>query len=143
MAEVGLKPRSGSRPPSKRPSASYRTIRDAIRARQQITCVYDDRLREACPHILGYNKLGQETVFVYQFAGESTSKLPNWRCLTVAGISDVHPREGRWHGGTQRRQTQTCIQFVDVDVNVAETLTHPQPLAFGSPELRPPRRGGA
>ena len=30
--------------------------------------------------------------------------------------------------------------YVDVDVNIPETLTRERPLAFGSPELRPPRR---
>jgi hypothetical protein len=129
--------------PSRRPSPIYRVIWKAIRARQQITCTYEGRHREACPHILGYKKLGQEAVFVFQFGGESSSKLPNWRCLDVVGISDVRVRDGRWHSGTRHSQTQTCIQFVDVDVNVPETLTHPQPLAFGSPKLRPPRRSGA
>ena len=39
-------------------------------------------------------------------------------------------------------QDKTCIQFVDVDVNVPDTLKRRQPLTFGSPDLRPPRRAG-
>jgi hypothetical protein len=31
------------------------------------------------------------------------------------------------------------VQFVDVDANIADTLTRDEPLAFGSQELRPPR----
>jgi len=44
--------------------------------------------REACPHILGYKKLGQEAVFAFQFGGDSTSRLPprgDWRCFDLAG----------------------------------------------------------
>jgi len=131
-------------PPSKRPSTIYRLIWQAVRARKQITCIYGGRYREACPHILGYKKLGQEAVFVFQFGGDSTSRLPpqgDWRCFDLAGVTDVQLRDGRWHSGTHHTKTQTCIQFVDVDVNVPDTLKRRQPLAFGSPHLRPPRRG--
>ena len=98
---------------------------------------------------MGYKKLGQEAVFAFQFGGDTTSRLPpqgDWRCLDLAGVTDVQVRAGRWHSGTRHTKTQTCIQFVDVDVNVLDTLKHTlkrrQPLAFGSPQLRPPRRAG-
>jgi hypothetical protein len=132
-------------PPSKRPSTIYRLIWKAARARKQVTCVYDECYREGCPHIVGYNKAGQEAVFVFQFGGDSTSVLPpqgDWRCFDLAAMTDVQLRDGRWHSGTRHTKTQTCIQFVDVDVNVPETLKRRQPLAFGSPKLRPPRLAG-
>ena len=120
---------ANEQPPSKRPSTIYRLIWKAARARKQITCIYGGCYREACPHILGYKKLGQEAVFVFQFGGDTTSRLP--------------PQgDGRWHSGTHHTKTQTCIQFVDVDVNVPDTLKRRQPLTFGSPDLRPPRRAG-
>jgi hypothetical protein len=137
--------RPNEQPPSKRPSTIYRLIWQAARARKQITCIYGGRYREACPHILGYKKLGQEAVFVFQFGGDTTSRLPpqgDWRCFSLAGVTDVQVRAGRWHSGTRHTKTQTCIQFVDVDVNVPDTLKRRQPLAFGSPHLRPPRHGG-
>jgi len=136
---------ANEQPPSKRPSTIYRLIWQAARARKQITCIYGGRYREACPHILGYKKLGQEAVFAFQFGGDTASRLPpqgDWRCLDLAGVTDVQVRAGRWHSGTRHTKTQTCIQFVDVDVNVPDTLKRRQPLAFGSPHLRPPRRGG-
>jgi hypothetical protein len=34
------------------------------------------------------------------------------------------------------------VQFVDVDANLAGTLTRGEPLAFGSQALRPPRGKG-
>jgi hypothetical protein len=46
-------------------------------------------------------------------ATSAKSKLPGWRSFHLA--------------------------FVDVDVNIPATLTRPQPLPFGSPELLPPR----
>ena len=132
-------------PRSTQPSTIYRLIWKAARARKQITCMYGGRYREACPHILGYKKLGQEAVFAFQFGGDSTSRLPpqgDWRCFDLDEVSEVRLRDGRWHSGTRHTKTQTCIQFVDVDVNVPDTLKRRQPLAFGSPHLWPPRRAG-
>jgi len=138
-------PRKSSVAAQKRPSTAYRIIWKAIRARKQIVCSYKNRPREVFPHILGYKASGEEAVFMFQVGGESSQPLPpggDWRCFDLDGIADIQVREGSWRGGSRHRQAQTCIQFVDVDVNVPETLTHPQPLAFGSPALRPPRQPG-
>jgi predicted DNA-binding transcriptional regulator YafY len=138
-------PRKSSVAAQKRPSTAYRIIWKAIRARKQIVCSYKNRPREVFPHILGYKASGEEAVFMFQVGGESSQPLPpggDWRCFDLDGIADIQVREGPWRGGSRHRQAQTCIQFVDVDVNVPETLTRPQPLAFGSPALRPPRQPG-
>ena len=138
-------PRKSSVAAQKRPSTAYRIIWKAIRARKQIVCSYKNRPREVFPHILGYKASGEEAVFMFQVGGESSQPLPpggDWRCFDLDGIADIQVREGSWRGGSRHRQAQTCIQFVDVDVNVPETLTRPQPLAFGSPALRPPRQPG-
>jgi len=138
-------PRKSSVAAQKRPSTAYRIIWKAIRARKQIVCSYKNRSREVFPHILGYKASGEEAVFMFQVGGESSQPLPpggDWRCFDLDGIADIQVREGSWRGGSRHRQAQTCIQFVDVDVNVPETLTRPQPLAFGSPALRPPRQPG-
>jgi hypothetical protein len=98
--------------------------------------------RECSPHILGYRKDGREVVFVFQFAGESSSNLPragDWRCFYLAEVNTLLLRSGPWKTGTTHRTTQVCVELVDVDVNVPETLTRRGPLNFGSPELRPPR----
>jgi general stress protein 26 len=125
------------------PSAIYRRVRNAVRARKQITCSYGGCRREICPTILGYKRDAREAVLAFQFAGESTSGLPaggEWRCFDLAEMTNLRVRGGRWHGGQRHSRSQPCIQHVDVDVNIPETLTRAQPLAFGSPELRPPRR---
>lgn len=105
----------------------------------------DGRYREACPHILGYKISGKDAVFVFQIGGESTSRLlpeGDWRCFDLDRLTDIQLRDGPWRGGTRHSKPQSCIQFVDVDVNVPETLTRRQPLRFGSRALRPPRRNG-
>ena len=124
-----------------KPSSNYKKIWRAMRERKQITCVFDGKYREACPIILGYSSDGQERVLVFQFEGETspTSQLPGWRSLFVSEISSLKLRAGPWSEGRTHMQTQPHIQFVDVDVNIPETLTRPQPLPFGSPHLLPPR----
>src|SRR5205807_10323813 len=66
------------------PSATYTLFRNAIRAEQQVVCSYGGRTREMCPHIIGTNKNGEEVVLAWQFAGDSSGKLPQWRCLRLA-----------------------------------------------------------
>ena len=127
------------------PSDCYCLIWEAARGRRQITCTYDGFHREACPVILGYSVDGEEKVFVYQFAGQSSranAKLPQWRCLDVDEMRDLKSRNGPWFEGVSHKQAQSCVRFVDIDVNVPETLERTAPLAFGSPLLRPPRRSG-
>ncbi|MGB7097737.1 MAG: hypothetical protein WBD95_03085 [Xanthobacteraceae bacterium] len=123
------------------PSSNYEKIWCAIRERKQITCVFDGRYREACPIILGYSVDGRERVLVFQIGGQTSprSKLRGWRSFYVAEVRDLRVSSGPWAEGSSHTQTQSHIQFVDVDVNIPETLTRPGPLPFGSPELRPPR----
>ena len=126
-----------------RPSAVYKQIWRAVREHKQITCTFDGKYREACPIILGYAADGSERVLVFQFGGETSprSRLPGWRSFLLTKIHDLKLRDGRWVEGDTHRQTQSHIQFIDVDVNIPETLTRPAPLPFGSPQLQPPRGG--
>jgi len=122
---------------------AYRRFWRAVRARQQITCSYGGYDRVVCPIILGYAGDGQEAVFAFQIGGGSTKKLPpagDWRCFHLADVTDISLRSGEWQSGTRHTRPQSCVRYVDVDVNIPETLTRGRPLAFRSPELRPPRR---
>jgi len=87
-------------------SATYTLFRNAILAEQQVVCSYDGRSRELCPHIIGTNKRREEVVLAWQFAGESSGPLPQWRCLRLANVRDARARDGRWHEGasTSRRR---------------------------------------
>jgi hypothetical protein len=130
--------------PPRRPAMPYRIIWQAVRERQQIVFTYDGRPREACPLILGYSADGKEAVSAYQVGGRSSpgNKLPGWRCFYLSKMSELSIQDGEWLEGESHKQPQSCVQFVDVDANIPETLVRPQPLPFGSPELRPPRGKG-
>ncbi len=93
-------------------------FRKAILTEQQVVCIYDGRPRELCPHIIGHSKSGEEVVLAWQFAGESSGKLPQWRCLRLANVSDISLRKGRWHEGGSHRTEQRCVSAIDLDINI-------------------------
>ena len=99
-------------------SATYILFRNAILCEQQVVCRYDGRVRELCPHIIGTNKRGEEVVLAWQFGGESSGPLPQWRCLRLMNVRDARTRHGRWHEGGSHRTTQTCVSDIDLDINV-------------------------
>ena len=100
------------------PSATYTLFRNAILAEQQVVCSYDGRTRELCPHIIGTNRSSEEVVLAWQFAGDSSGRLPQWRCLRLAKVSNARARDGRWHEGSSHKTEQVCVSKVDLDVNI-------------------------
>jgi hypothetical protein len=100
------------------PSPAYLTFRNAILGEQQVTCSYEGRTRELCPHIIGTNKKGEEVVLAWQFGGSSSGPLPQWRCLRLVNIMDAQTRSGLWHEGRSHLTTQTCVHTIDLDINV-------------------------
>lgn len=100
------------------PTATYAIFRDAIISEKQVVCVYDGRARKLCPHIIGTNKHGEEVVLAWQFGGESSGPLPQWRCFKLANVSNAQLREGQWHEGGSHQTTQTCVSDIDLDINV-------------------------
>jgi len=100
------------------PSATYALFREAILAERQVICSYDGRYRELCPHIIGRNRNGEEVVLAWQFAGESSGALPQWRCLRLANVTNASLRKGRWHEGGSHRSEQTCVSDIDLDINI-------------------------
>ena len=99
-------------------SATYTLFRNAMLGEQQVVCRYDGRVRELCPHIIGTNRRGEAVVLAWQFAGESSGRLPQWRCLKLAGVSNARMRQGRWYEGGSHRSAQTCVSDIDLDINV-------------------------
>ena len=123
-----------------KPSPIYHLVWQAVRERQHILFDYNGRPRDACPIILGYSETGREAVKAYQVGGHtSQGKLPGWRDFYLDGIHMLHLGTGPWREGTSHKQAQSFVKFVDVDANISDTLTRPQPLPFGSPLLQPPR----
>jgi hypothetical protein len=100
------------------PSAIYTLFRNAIRAEKQVVCSYNNRFRELCPHIIGTNKRGEEVVLAWQFGGESSGKLPQWRCLKLANVRNARMRDGRWHEGGSHKTEQVCVSNIDLDINI-------------------------
>jgi hypothetical protein len=101
------------------PSAAYDLFREAVLGRKQVTCMYQGRYREVCPHVIGY-KAGQEKVLTFQFGGQSSSGLPpggEWRCLFLAQVRDAQLRDGEWHTGHSHLRPQTCVDNVDAEVD--------------------------
>jgi hypothetical protein len=100
------------------PSSNYTIFRNAILGEQQVVCSYDGRSRELCPHVIGTNRDGEEAVLAWQFAGTSSGKLPQWRCLKLANVTNARARDGRWYEGGSHRTTQTCVSAIDLDINI-------------------------
>jgi hypothetical protein len=100
------------------PNTAYALFRKAILTELQVVCVYAGRPRELCPHIIGRSKSGEQVVLAWQFAGESSGQLPQWRCLRLAHVSDIRLRKGHWHEGGSHRSEQSCVSEIDLDINV-------------------------
>ena len=91
------------------PSATYTLFRNAILCERQVVCLYEGRPRELCPHIIGTNLSGEEVVLAWQFAGTSSGKLPQWRCLKLANVRDARARDGRVKNGTRRSSPRIAL----------------------------------
>jgi uncharacterized DUF497 family protein len=125
------------------PSETYRSFERAMAERKQIVCVYKGHRRAVCPIILGHTQ-GEERALTYQFAGGSSSKLPSggqWRCLTLANVSEVQLRDGLWYSGDSHKQPSGCVEIVDVDVNPDSPYKPKRQLA-SAVTAKPVRRAG-
>jgi hypothetical protein len=98
------------------PSPTYELFAEAMRERKQVLCSYDGHPRELCPIILGHTG-GEEIALVYQFAGASKSRVPDWKCMHLANARGVKLRDGPWRAGSSHRRAQSCVEIVDLDVN--------------------------
>ena len=102
---------------------TYQLIKQAIQKKQQVIATYNGFRREMCPHTLG-SKNGVAHCLFYQFGGESSSGpiIPgsdkNWRCIAVNQLSDIIVLDGPWHTGTRHSRRQTCIDFVEIEVEI-------------------------
>jgi hypothetical protein len=102
------------------PSEMYLLLREAILGEKQVTCIYQGHYRELCPVIIGHTR-GEEKVLAFQFGGTSSTELPprgEWRCLYLARVKDAALRAGPWREGSRHKTTQTCVEDVDLDINI-------------------------
>jgi hypothetical protein len=124
------------------PSEAYTLIHRALRRREQLTFSYQGLPRECCPVTLGYAADGREVFLAYQFAGSTSgkSKLPQWRCFYIGGISDLRSRPRAWLEGTSHTRRRTAFISSMWMSMCRKSLTRDLPLTFGAKTLRPPRR---
>lgn len=114
--EAYLQTRLHSVLPNVRGSRTYRLFAHAMVHRRQILCTYDRHDREICPIVLGRSE-GEEMALVYQFAGRSESRVPDWRCFRLSEVGDVRLRAGEWVTGSRHSRRQSCVNDVEIDVN--------------------------
>ena len=106
--------------PQEQASRNYQLFREALLSGKQVVCRYKGFRRELCPVIVGHSD-GKEKVLAYQFAGDSSSRLPpggEWRCLDLFEVADAELRDGPWYEGTGHGTEQTCVKEVDLDINI-------------------------
>ena len=102
-----------------RTGVKYDLIRDAVLGRDSVSAMYQGHLRLFSPVLLG-TKRGEPHVLGYQFGGTSEKPLgpegdsKNWRCLRVAGLTNVKLLPGTWHTVPKGKGIQHCIDQVDV-----------------------------
>lgn len=106
---------------------TYNTLCEAIRNKRQIVAVYQNKIRELCPHSIG-EKVGKNgkpskiNCLCYQFGGESSKGVvtpnsnDNWRCLPIEGLTILEVRDGHWYSGGNHSQPNSCIDNVHLEV---------------------------
>jgi hypothetical protein len=95
---------------------TYALVRRAVAERLQVDATYDGHRRRMCPHLVG-TRAGEPRALFFQFAGGSGRGLApggDWRCLPLAGLSDVSLRDGEWHTRAHS-EPQHCIDEVDLE----------------------------
>ena len=103
-------------------SNPYSIIRETIVNKQQINATYNGHQREMCPHVIGTNKNGRQQALFYQFGGTSSSGLEpmgsgsNWRCIPIAGLTDISVKDGAWYTAPNHSRPQTCVDSIDTEV---------------------------
>lgn len=103
--------------------STYEIIKDAINNKKQIIATYQGYVRELCPHAIG-TKNGREQALFYQFGGHSSSGTivtgspSNWRCLPLDGLSNISVQDGTWYTAGNHSRTQSCIDWIDVEVSL-------------------------
>lgn len=103
--------------------STYHVVRQAILDKHIVMAHYDDYYREMCPHVIG-TKNGREQALFYQFGGQSKSGLKpegsgaNWRCIPIAGLTDVRLASGPWHTAPNHSRPQSCVDHIDVEVAI-------------------------
>jgi hypothetical protein len=96
------------------------TLREAIQKRRCLSGLYKGSLRHFAPHALGASSDDTRSVFVFQYAGESSGGLPrggDWRCFRVDDLSALRANGERWRTRSNYSLSrQSCLVRIDLAV---------------------------
>ena len=95
---------------------TYALIRQAILDKCCLTAVYRGRTRHFSPWTLGHDDDGNALVIAYQYGGESTAPLPEWRSFHLARLSGVTRNDEAWPTPTEESRVNASVTRVDAQV---------------------------
>lgn len=104
-------------------SSTFEAVRTAIRKKQTVTGRYNGHRRVMCPHVVGWNRGGDEQALFYQYGGSSSTGLSspgspnNWRCIPLARLFGIEVSDGDWHTAPNHSRPQTCVATIDTEVD--------------------------
>ncbi len=99
-------------------SPIHALIKQATEEKRCVEAVCGGYRRGLCPHVLG-TRDGDLRVLCFQYAGGSSRGLEpggDWRCLALAGLSQVAIVDGRWRT-RPHSEPQHCIEEVEVEAS--------------------------
>jgi hypothetical protein len=85
----------------------YRMMRQAIIDKDIVVASYRSPVWEMCPHVIG-KKNGRLQAFLYQFVGERSVSIKK--------------STGEWHTASNHSAVQTCVDEIDVKVEIGNSL---------------------
>lgn len=101
-------------------SDAFELIKQAIADKKLISAVYHDRLRDLCPHVLGW-KADREHALFFQIGGDSSKGLATdgaWRCLNLDELSEVEIRDGEFRTGPGYYDNpQKCVDKIEAQIS--------------------------
>ena len=100
------------------PSRTYKLFAEAMAARKPVVCMYQGYPRALCPIILGHTDHAEKAlIWQYEGSGSQGPVHGQWKCLSLAKVSNTEMTDGPWRSGSKHGQKQSCVKDVDLDVN--------------------------
>jgi hypothetical protein len=94
-------------------------LKTAIWCKHPVEMLTEGRLRQVCPHALGY-KDSRLKVLVFQFSGESASVLPAggaWRSFFLDDIEWAKIVDGPWRSDrNQVAKIEASFDHIDLEI---------------------------
>jgi hypothetical protein len=92
----------------------------AIKERRCLSAHHRGTNRHFAPHAVGFTSKGIPAAFVYQYAGDTTSRLPfrgEWRCLHFDDLAMVRANDDAWRTPPNYSlERQTCLKQIALSV---------------------------